>query len=119
MKRTARRLVALIGAAVLLVLALAAGPANALVGAMIIHGGKSSGFVTSSGRHAGWSLVLAGLLAAAAIAVVAGVALAVDRRSRRQLAVAEGSAGHADAMCNDVVCELHPSRPVTQERKAA
>ena len=90
MRRTARRLGALVGAAVLLVLALAAGPAAALTGAMIVHSGRGSGFVTVSGPPMGGSRLLVGLLVAVGIAVVAGTALALDRRSRERPAAAEG-----------------------------
>ena len=119
MKRTARRLVALVGAAVLLVLALAAGPAAALTrsddvpgrpGHRLRHGEQSA-----DGRFAHPHR----LLSAAAIALVAGVALAVDRRSRQRLAAVEGPAENAGQVCDDVVCEWHPSRPEVEERKAA
>ena len=119
MTRTARRLVALAGAAVLLVLALAAGPAAALTGAMIIHGGRGTGFVTISSPPTGGSRFLIALLSAVAIALVAGTALAFDRRSRRQLAAADGPAENAGRACDDVVCEWHPSHPEVEERKAA
>jgi len=119
MRRTARRLVALIGAAVLSVLALAAGPAAALTGAMIVHGGRGTGFVTVSSPPTGGSRLLIGLLSAVAIVLVAGTALALERRSRQRLAVAEGPAEDAVHVCDDVVCELHPSQPEVEERKAA
>ena len=120
MKRTARRLVALLSAAVLLVLALAAVPAAALTtGAMMFQGGRGSGFVTVSSPPTGGSRVLIGLLSVVAIALVAGVALAYDRRSRQRVAAVEGPAENAGAVCDDVVCELHPSRPEVEERKAA
>ena len=120
MKRTARRLGALVGAAVLLVLALAAVPAAALTtGAMMIQGGSGTGFVTVSSPPTGGSRVLIGLLSAVAIALVAAVAVAFDRRSRRRLAAAEGPAGSASQVCDDVVCEWHPSVPEVEERKAA
>jgi hypothetical protein len=119
MRRTARRLIALVGAAVLLVLALAAGPAAALTGAMIIHGGRGTGFVTVSSPPTGGSRVLIALLSAAAIALVAGLALAVDRRGRQRPAAVEGPAENAGEVCDDVVCEWHPSRPEAEERKAA
>jgi len=118
MRRTARRLVALIGAAVLLVLALAAGPAAAVTGAMMIQPGRGSGFVTISSPPTGGYRILVGVLAAVAIALVAGAALAVERRSRLSAAVAEGPAEDAGRVCDDVVCEWHPARPVEQ-RKAA
>ena len=120
MRRTARRLVALVGAAVLLVLALAAGPAAALTGAMVIQGGRGTGFVTieqsADGRFARTS---SHLLSAVAIALVAGAALALERRSRQSLAAAEGPAEDAGQVCDDVVCEWHPSVPEVEERKAA
>ena len=117
MRRTARRLAALIGAAVLLVLALAAGPAAAVTGAMMIQPGRGSGFVTISSPPTGGYHILVGVLAAVAIALVAGAALAVERRSRLS-AAAEGPAEDAGRVCDDVVCEWHPARPVEQ-RKAA
>ncbi len=119
MRRTARRLAALVGAAVLLVLALAAGPAAALTGAMIVHGGRGSGFVTVSSPPTGGSRLLIGLLSAVAIAIVAGTALALDRRSRERPAAAEGPAEDAGQVCDDVACEWHPSVPQVEERKAA
>jgi hypothetical protein len=119
MRRTARRLVALVGAAVLLVLALAAGPAAALTGAMMVQSGRGSGFVTVSSPPTGGSRVLIALLSAVAIALVAGTALTLDRRSRRRLAAADGPAENAGQACDDVVCEWRPSVPEIEERKAA
>jgi hypothetical protein len=119
MRRTARRLVALIGAAVLLVMALAAGPAAAVTGAMTMPGGRGTGFIPVSGPPTGGSRFLIALLSAVVIALVAGTALALDRRDRRRLAVAEGPAESAGHVCDDVVCELHASRPEVEERKAA
>jgi hypothetical protein len=120
MKRTARRLIALVGAAFLLVLALAAVPAAALTtGAMIFQGGRGSGFVTVSSPPTGGSRVLIALLGVVAIALVAAVALAVDRRGRQRLAAVEGPAENAGEVCDDVVCEWRPSRPEVEERKAA
>ena len=117
MRRTARRLVALVGAALLLVLALAAGPAAA---AMIIQGGRGTGFVTVNTPPAGTSsAILIALVSTVAIALVAGGALAIERRSNRRLAASETSAENAGRVCDDVVCELYPSRPEAQERKAA
>ena len=118
MRRTARRLVALLGAAVLLVLALAAGPAAA-VGSMMIRGGRNTGFVPLNGPPTDGTRVLIALVSAAAIALVAGTALAFDRRSRRQLAAAEGPAGDVGQVCDDVVCDWQPSRPEVEERRAA
>jgi hypothetical protein len=120
MKRTARRLVALIGAAVLLVLALAAGPAAA---AMMIQTGRGTGFVTvSTPPPSNASPFLIALLSAVAIALIAGVSLAAERRSNR-LAAAEGPAEapaeNAGQVCDDVVCEWPVSRRDVQERKAA
>ena len=118
MRRTARRLAALIGAAVLLVLALAAGPAAALTGAMMIQPGRGTGFVTISSPPSGGYRILAGVLAAGAIALVAAAALAVERRSRLS-AAAEGPAEDAGRVCDDVVCEWRPARSQVEERKAA
>jgi len=107
----------LIGGAVLLVLALAAGPAAA---AMIIQGGRGTGFVKVSVPPAGsGSSILIALVSMIAVAVVAGGALAFERRSNRRLAVAAAPADNAGHVCNDVVCQLYPSRPEAQERKAA
>jgi hypothetical protein len=116
MKRTARRLVALIGAALLLVLALAAGPASA---AMIIQGGRGTGFTPVSSPPTGGASVLAVILSAAAIVLVSGIALVFDRRSRRYPAAAEAPAEDAGRVCDDVVCEFRPSRAEVEERKAA
>jgi hypothetical protein len=107
------------GAAVLLVLALAAGPAAALTGAMVIRGGRGTGFVPVSSPPTGGSPVLIALLSAAAIAIVAGAALAIDRRSRQRSAAAQGPAENAGAVCDDVVCEWRPARSEVEERKAA
>jgi len=131
MKRTARRLVALIGAAVLLVLALAAGPAAA---AMMIQSGRGTGFVTvSTPPPSNASPLLIALLSAVAIALIAGVSLAVERRSNR-LAAAEAAesparaqaeassetpAANAGPVCDDVVCEWPVPQRDIQERKAA
>jgi hypothetical protein len=122
MTGTARRLAALIGGAVLLVLALAAGPAAAMTGAMMAQGGRGTGFVTITTTPPGGSRALIAVLSAVAIALVAGVALAVERRSRLSVAAVEGPAEEAqDAgdACDDVVCEWHPPVPETEKRKAA
>ena len=88
----------------------------------MIQMGSGTGFVTVSSPPTGVSRVLVGLLAAAAIGLVAAVAVAFDRRSSRRLAVAEGPAGSAQ-VCDDVVCEfhpaVHPAVPEVEERKAA
>jgi hypothetical protein len=118
-RRTARRLVVLIGAAVLLVMALAAGPAAAVTGAMTMPGGRGTGFVPLNGLPAGGSRFLIAVLSAVVIAVIVGTAIALDRRDRGRLAVAEGPAESAGHVCDDVVCELHASRPEVEERKAA
>ncbi len=119
MRRTARRLVVLVGAAVLLVLALAAGPAAAMTGAMMAQGGRGTGFVTITSTPPGGSHALIAVLSAVAIALVAGAALAVERRSRRRVAAVEGPAQDAGAACDDVVCEWHPAVPESEKRKAA
>jgi len=119
MRRTARRLVALVGAAVLLVLALAAGPAAALTGAMMMQSGRGAGFVTVSSPPTGGSRVLIALVSAVAIALVAGTALALERRSRQRLTAAEGPAQNAGQVCDDVVCEWRPAVPDAEQRKAA
>ena len=119
MRRTARRLVALLGAAVLLVLALAAGPAAAAAGSMMIRSGRNSGFIPASGPPTDGTRLLMALVSVVAIALVAVTVLALDRRSRRQLAVAEGPTENADRVCDDVACDWRPSRPEVEERKAA
>ncbi len=123
MKRTARRLVALVGASVLLVLALGAGPAAA---AMMIQSGRGTGFVTvSTPPPSNASPLLIALLSAVAIALIAGASLAVERRSRR-LAAAEAAERPAETptrdagpVCDDVVCEWPVPQRDIQERKAA
>jgi hypothetical protein len=120
MKRTARRLVALVGAAVLLVLALAAGPAAALTGALITRGGgRGSVLVTVGSPPSDGSRAIVALISAAVIALVAGLALAVDRRSSRRLAVAEGPAENVGEACDDLVCDWRSAQPKIEERKAA
>jgi hypothetical protein len=83
---------------------------------MMIRGGRGTGFVTIGSPPTGGSRVIIALLSVAAIAVVAGTALALDRRSRRRLAAAEGP---AENVCDDVVCQWHPAGPEVEERKAA
>ena len=118
MKRTARRLVALLGTAVLLVLALA-GPAAAVGGSMVIRSGRNSGFIPASGPPTDSTRLLMALVSVVVIALLAVTVLALDRRSRQQLAVAEGPAEDAGRVCDDVVCEWQPPQPEVEERKAA
>ena len=118
MKRITRRLLALIGAAFLLVLALVAGPAVAATGAMITPFGRGSGLVRVSGSPPISTGGLIALLSVLGVAVVAGVALTLGLRNRRSAAI-EGPAEDAGRTCNEVVCEWHPPRLAVQERKAA
>jgi len=111
-------MVATLGAAVLLVLALA-GPAAAAAGSMMIRSGRNSGFVPASGPPTDGTRLLMALVSVVVIALVAVTVLALDRRSRRQLAVAEGPTESADLVCDDVACDWRPSRPEVEERKAA
>ncbi len=85
----------------------------------MVHAGRGAGFVTVNSPPTGGSRVLIALLSLLAIAIVAGAALALDRRSRQRLASAEGPAEDAGEACDDVACEWHPSVPEVEERKAA